>query len=76
MDDEDLAIGIDLGTTFSCVAVFRIGKAEIIPSEKGENITHSIVSFTKEGILVGEDSIDQLIKNPKQTIYSIKRLMG
>ena len=76
MNDEDLAIGIDLGTTFSCAAVFRNGKVEIIPNEKGENITPSIVSFTKEGILVGEDAIDQLIKNPKQTIYSIKRLMG
>ena len=76
MDDEELAIGIDLGTTFSCVAVLINDKVEIIPNEIGENITPSIVSFTNEGILVGEQTLNQLIKNPKKTIYSIKRLMG
>ena len=76
MEDEELAIGIDLGTTFSCVAVLINDKVEIIPNEIGENITPSIVSFTNEGILVGEQTLNQLIKNPKKTIYSIKRLMG
>ena len=76
MGDEELAIGIDLGTTYSCVAVLRNDKVEIIPNEIGENITPSVVSFIDEGILVGEQTLNQLIKNPKKTIYSIKRLMG
>ena len=75
-DDEELAIGIDLGTTYSCVAVLRNDKVEIIPNEIGENITPSVVSFVDDGILVGEQTLNQLIKNPKKTIYSIKRLMG
>ena len=76
MDDEELAIGIDLGTTYSCVAALINNKVEIIPNEIGEKLTPSIVSFTDEGILVGEQTLNQLIKNPKKTIYSIKRMMG
>ena len=75
-DDEDFAIGIDLGTTYSCVAVLRKGEVEIIPNDFGENTTPSIVSFTNEGILVGDGAIKNLITNPKNTVYSIKRLMG
>ena len=74
--DEELAIGIDLGTTFSCIAVLRNNKVEIIPNEEGENLTPSVVTFTDEGVLVGEKTLNQLIRNPKKTIYSIKRLMG
>ena len=78
MSVEELAIGIDLGTTFSCVAVLRNGKVDIIPNEMGQNLTPSIVSFIddNEGVLVGEETLNQLIKNPKKTIYSIKRLIG
>ncbi len=76
MDEEELAIGIDLGTTYSCVAALVDGRVQIIPNEMGENLTPSIVSFVNEGILVGEQTLNQLIKNPKKTIYSIKRLMG
>ena len=84
MADEELAIGIDLGTTFSCVAVLRSGNVEIIPNEEGQNLTPSIVSFAEDisfdenkvGVFVGEETLNQLIKNPKKTIYSIKRLMG
>ena len=76
MEDDELAIGIDLGTTYSCMAVMRNNNIEIIPNEIGENLTPSIVSFVDEGILVGEQTLNQLIKNPKKTIYSIKRLMG
>ena len=75
-EEEDLALGIDLGTTFSCVAVFRNNKVEIIPNEIGEYTTPSLVSFTDNGILVGEETLNQLITNPKNTIYSIKRLIG
>ena len=76
MEDDELAIGIDLGTTYSCMAVMRNNNIEIIPNEIGENLTPSIVSFVDEGILVGEQTLNQLIKNPKKTIYSIKRLIG
>ena len=75
-DNEDLAVGIDLGTTNSCLAILRNNKVEIIPNEEGENLTPSIVSFTDEGQFVGENTFNQLIKNPKNTIYSIKRIIG
>ena len=74
--EEELAIGIDLGTTNSCVAVVRNERVEIIPNEIGENLTPSVVSFTENGVLVGEETANEFIKNPKNTIYSIKRLMG
>ena len=76
MEEEELAIGIDLGTTNSCVAVVRNERVEIIPNEIGENLTPSVVSFTENGVLVGEETSNEFIKNPKNTIYSIKRLMG
>ena len=75
-NDEYLAVGIDLGTTNSCVAILRDDKVEIIPNELGENLTPSVVSFTDEGQIVGENTFNQLIKNPKNTIYSIKRIIG
>ena len=71
MTYEELAVGIDLGTTYSCVAVLRNGKVEIIQNENGHNLTPSIVSFVEEGTegaLVGEDALNQIIKNPKKTI--------
>ena len=76
MNDEELAIGIDFGTAFSCAAVLWNGEVEIIPNEIGENLTPSIVSFVDGGVLVGEQTYNHLIKNPKKTIYSIKRLIG
>ena len=75
-EGEELAIGIDLGTTFSCVSILRNGKVEIIPNELDENLTPSVVSFTDNEILAGEQTTNQLIKNPKNTIYSIKSLIG
>ena len=61
MDEEELAIGIDLGTTYSCVAALVDGRVQIIPNEMGENLTPSIVSFVNDGILVGEQTLNQLI---------------
>lgn len=70
-------IGIDLGTTNSCVSVYEGGEAKIIANKEGKNTTPSIVAFTdKEEILVGESAKRQAITNPEKTIYSIKRIMG
>ena len=70
-------IGIDLGTTNSCVAVMEGGEPKVIPNEEGGRTTPSIVGFTKSGErLVGQVAKRQAITNPENTIYSIKRFMG
>ncbi|MBS4535564.1 molecular chaperone DnaK [Clostridium sp. D2Q-14] len=70
-------IGIDLGTTNSCVAVMEGGEAVVIPNAEGNRTTPSIVAFTKEGErLVGETAKRQAVTNPERTIMSIKRHMG
>ncbi|MDD2449596.1 MAG: molecular chaperone DnaK [Sulfurimonas sp.] len=70
-------IGIDLGTTNSCVAVYEGGEAKIIPNKEGKNTTPSIVAFTDKGeVLVGDPAKRQAITNPEKTISSIKRIMG
>jgi molecular chaperone DnaK len=70
-------IGIDLGTTNSCVAVYEGGEAKIIVNKEGKNTTPSVVAFTDKGdILVGDPAKRQAITNPEKTIYSIKRIMG
>ena len=71
------AIGIDLGTTNSVVAVMEGGEPTVIINEEGSRITPSCVAFTKDGeILVGQVAKRQSITNPENTIYSIKRFMG
>lgn len=70
-------IGIDLGTTFSCVAVMEGGQPTVIPNAEGARTTPSVVAFTKEGErLVGQVAKRQAITNPERTIMSIKRHMG
>lgn len=70
-------IGIDLGTTNSCVSVFERGESKVIPNKEGKNTTPSIVAFTDKGeILVGDVAKRQAVTNPEKTIYSIKRIMG
>jgi len=70
-------IGIDLGTTNSCVAVFERGESKVIPNKEGKNTTPSIVAFTDKGeVLVGDVAKRQAVTNPEKTIYSIKRIMG
>src|SRR4030067_1011705 len=70
-------IGIDLGTTNSCVAVMEGGKPVVIPNTEGARTTPSVVAFTKNGeILVGQVAKRQAITNPTNTVYSIKRFMG
>jgi molecular chaperone DnaK len=70
-------IGIDLGTTFSCVAIMEGGKPVVIPNAEGERTTPSMVGFTKGGDkLVGSIARRQAITNPENTVFSIKRFMG
>ena len=70
-------LGIDLGTTNSCMAVMENGEYKIIPNAEGARTTPSIVAFTKTGErLVGQTAKRQAVTNPKNTIFSIKRLMG
>ena len=70
-------IGIDLGTTNSCVAVMEGGEPTVIPNAEGARTTPSVVAFTKDGErLVGQIAKRQAITNPDRTIISIKREMG
>ncbi|CAN5325124.1 molecular chaperone DnaK [soil metagenome] len=70
-------IGIDLGTTNSCVAVIKNGKPIVIENNEGQRTTPSVVAYTKDGeILVGQAAKRQAITNPRDTFYAIKRLMG
>ena len=70
-------IGIDLGTTNSCVAVMEGGKAKVIENAEGDRTTPSIVAYTKDGeVLVGAPAKRQAVTNPKNTFYAVKRLIG
>src|SRR6188472_264932 len=70
-------IGIDLGTTNSCVAIMEGGKARVIENSEGDRTTPSIVAFTKDGeILVGQSAKRQAVTNPQNTLFAVKRLIG
>ena len=70
-------LGIDLGTTNSCMAIIEGGEPKIIPNAEGQNTTPSVVAFTDKGeMLVGQSAKRQSVTNPKKTIFSIKRLIG
>ena len=75
-DIDGPVIGIDLGTTYSCVGVYKNGRVEIIPNEFGNRITPSYVAWTDEERLVGESAKNQASVNPERTAYVVKRLMG
>ncbi len=69
-------IGIDLGSSNSCVSVYEGGEAKVIPNQEGRRTTPSVVAFTKDGEKVGDGAKRQAVTNPKNTIYTIKRFMG
>ena len=69
-------IGIDLGTTNSCVAIIEGGNPKVIENSEGARTTPSIVAYTDEEILVGASAKRQAVTNPKNTVYAAKRLIG
>jgi endoplasmic reticulum chaperone BiP len=83
-DDISPVIGIDLGTTYSCVAIFRSGRVEVIPNDQGNRITPSFVAFLSgaddenatHARLIGDAAKNQATMNPENTIFDVKRLIG
>lgn len=74
---EGYALGLDLGTTYSCIGVYRNGGVEIIPNRNGERTTPSIVTIVDGNtILKGEETLEYLVKNYDSSIYAIKRFIG
>ena len=76
MDFKDLPIGIDLGTTNSCIGVFRNGSVEILANQSSGRTTPSVVSFCGKEISVGDQTLNYAFSDPEKVIYSVKRIIG
>ena len=76
MSDEGPAIGIDLGTTYSCVGVWQHDRVEIIANDQGNRTTPSYVAFTDSERLIGDSAKNQVAMNPRNTVFDAKRLIG
>ncbi|CAB5381632.1 unnamed protein product [Rhizophagus irregularis] len=70
------AVGIDLGTTYSCVGVWQNDRVEIIANDQGNRTTPSYVAFTGTKILVGDAAKNQVAMNPHNTVFNVHRLIG
>ena len=76
IDFKDLPIGIDLGTTYSCIGVFRNGCVEILANQSSGRTTPSVVSFCGKEISVGDQTLNYTFSDPEKVIYSVKRIIG